>query len=133
MQTCVLLRNLIGTTRFCRFRMASSTSVGGIQPKLYVVQYDYVADALEKRKPYREAHLSHIGKQVELGNVILGGAVDHPPTGALLILRNLTAGQIEELVKNDPYFINGVVKNYAIKPYIAVAGDALLNNDLIKI
>lgn len=113
--------------------MASSTTPGTIQPKLYVIQYDYIADILEKRKPHRDAHLAHIGKQVTEGNVILGGAVDHPPTGALLILRNLSSTEIEQLVKDDPYFINGLVKSYTVKPYIAVAGDPLLKNDLIKI
>lgn len=104
-----------------------------IQPKLYVLQYDYVANALEKRQPHRQAHLALINKQVEKGNVILGGAVDNPPTGGLLIFRNLTAQEIEQVVQQDPYVINGVVAKYSIKPYMAVTGDALLHNDLIKI
>ena len=104
-----------------------------LQPKLYALQYDYVADALEKRKPHREAHLSFIGEQVKKGNVVIGGALDHPPTGALLILRNLSHDEIEKLAKQDPYVTNGVVLKYTIKPYMAVVGDALLNNDLIKI
>ena len=104
-----------------------------ITPKLYVLQYEFVENALEKRAPFREAHLVIFRKQVESGNVIIGGAVEHPPTGSITIFRNLKADEIEQVVQQDPYVINGIVKNYTIKPYIAVAGDPVLNDDLIKI
>lgn len=120
--------NLIGSYSFCRLRMSSS-----LQPKLYVLQYDYVADALEKRKPYRENHLALINSQAEKGNVVLAGAVGNPPTGGLLIFRNLTPNDIEQVAQKDPYVVNGVVEKYSIKPYIAVVGDSLLSNDLIKV
>ena len=113
--------------------MASTSSTGAIQPKLYVLQYEYGADALEKRKPHRTAHLAHIGKQAEKGNIVLAGAVDNPPTGGLLILRNVTPNEIEQIAKEDPYVINGVVQKFTVKPYLAVVGDALLKNDLIPI
>jgi len=104
-----------------------------ISPKLYIVQYEYVENVLEKRAPYREAHLAHAGKQLQNGNLILGGALDHPPTGALLIFRNLKPDEIEPFIKQDPYVINGIVTKYTIKPYIAVVGDLSLKDDLIKI
>ncbi|CAF1309608.1 unnamed protein product [Rotaria magnacalcarata] len=113
--------------------MASTSSTGAIQPKLHILQYEYIADVMEKRKPYREAHLAFIGKQVEKGNVILGGAYGSPPTGALLIFRNLSSNEIEQLAKQDPYVLNGIVTKHSVEPYIAVAGDSLLSNDLIKI
>ncbi|CAF2499759.1 unnamed protein product [Rotaria sp. Silwood2] len=112
--------------------MASTSSTGIPQPKLYMLQYDYVANVIEKRKPYREAHLAHMGKQLEKGNLILGGAYGNPPTGALIILRNLSVNDIEQLAKQDPYVSNGIVTKYTIEPYMAVIGDALLSNDLIK-
>ncbi|CAF0761595.1 unnamed protein product [Rotaria sordida] len=113
--------------------MASTSSTGTIKPKLYLLQYDYVANVIEKRKPYREAHLAHMGKQVEKGNVVLGGAFDNPPAGGLIILRNLSIDDIEQIAQQDPYVTNGIVTKYTIKPYMAVVGDALLSNDLIKI
>lgn len=130
MWTPLFTRHIIGKNYFSRLRMAST---GTLQPKLYVLQYDYVVDALEKRKPHREAHLAMIGKQQEKGNVVLAGAVDNPPTGGLLIFRNLSPTDIEQLAQQDPYVINGVVKKYTVKPYMAVVGDDLLNNDLLKI
>ncbi len=128
MWASLFTRHIIGKNYFCRLRMAST-----LTPKLYALQYEYVADVLEKRKPYREAHLNHIGKQVENGNVILGGAVGNPPTEALIILRNLSSNDVEQFVQDDPYVINGIVMKYTIRPYIAVVGDSLLKNDMIKI
>jgi len=104
-----------------------------VTPKLYILQYEYVENVLEKRAPYREAHLAGFLKQVQDGNLIIGGAVDHPPTGALSVFRNLTANDIEQFVQQDPYVINGIVTKYTIKPYIAVTGDPTLKDDLIKI
>ena len=104
-----------------------------IQAKLYAVRYEYVVDALEKRKPYRQDHLSLINKESEKGNVILAGATGNPPTGGLLIFRNLSSDEIEKVIKKDPYVVNGVVTKYTIEPYLAVVGDSVLANDLIKI
>jgi uncharacterized protein YciI len=50
-----------------------------------------------------------------------------------LIGRNLSPNDLEQFVQQDPFYINGVVEKYTIKPYMAASGDALLNNDLIKI
>ena len=113
--------------------MASTSSTGSVQAKLYVLQYDFVADGVEKRKPHRADHLAYIGKQAEKGNVVLAGAVNDPPTGGILILRNLSLAEIEQLAKDDPYITNGVVNNFTVKPYLAVVGDALLKNDLLHI
>jgi uncharacterized protein YciI len=115
--------------KICLYRF----SMTSISPKLYIVQYDYVENVMEKRAPFREAHLAHLGKQVERGNMILGGTVNQPPTGALLIFRNLKIDDIEQVIHEDPYVINGIVTKYTINPYIAVAGDPLLKYDLIKV
>lgn len=104
-----------------------------ITPKLYVLQYEYVENILEKRAPFREAHLAVFGKQVQAGNIIIAGAVDHPPTGALTIFRHLTPNDIEQIIQQDPYVINGLVTKHTIKPFIAVTGDDLLKDDLLKI
>ncbi len=130
MRTALFARNIIGKNYFCRFKMSSAPT---IEPKLYALQYEYVGDSLEKRKPHRPAHLALVAKQVEKGNLILGGALNNPPTGGLLIFRNVTPNDIEQFVKEDPYMVNGVVVKYSISPYMAVVGDALLKDDLVKI
>lgn len=130
MRTSLFARYIIGKNHFCRLATSSAPTV---QPKLYALQYDYVGDSLEKRKPHRQAHLALIGKQVEKGNIVLAGALNNPPTGGLLIFRNLSPNDIEQIVQQDPYVINGVVVKYSITPYMAVIGDALLKDDLVKL
>jgi uncharacterized protein YciI len=107
--------------------------MASITPKLYILKYEYVENIAEKRTPYREAHTAYVTKQVNNGNIILGGTIDHPPTAALTILRNLTEKEIEEIAKQDPYVINGLVTKYSIKPFLAVVGDSSLKNDLVAI
>ena len=126
-------RNVLVRNYFYQFRKTLTTNNEKVTPKLYALQYEYVTNALEKRKPYREAHLAFIRKQVEKGNVILGGAIGDPPTGALTIFRNLSANDIEQFVRQDPYVINDIVTKYTIKPYMAIIGDVLLKNDFINI
>ena len=104
-----------------------------IEPKLYIVQYEFAGDVLEKRKPYRQAHLELLNKQAQSGKLVIGGAVDLPPTGGLMVIRDMKPDEIEKFVQEDPYVSNGVVVKYTIKPYIAVVGDDVLSNDLLKV
>lgn len=104
-----------------------------VTPKLYVLQYEYVENMLDRRTPFREGHLALFGQQVQNGNVVLGGMIDYPPTGALVIFRHLTPNDIEQIVQQDPYVTNKLVTNYRIKPYIATSGDNLLKDDFLKI
>jgi len=57
--------------------------MASVTPKLYVLKYEYVENIVEKRTPYLEAHIANFMKQVENGNIILGGAIDQPPTQLL--------------------------------------------------
>jgi len=107
--------------------------MASVTPKLYVLKYEYVENIAEKRTPYREAHTAYVTKQVNNGNIILAGTIDQPPTAALTILRNLTEKEIEQIAKQDPYVINGLVTKYSIKPFLAVVGDSSLKNDLVAI
>jgi uncharacterized protein YciI len=114
--------------------MASSSSSSiPVTSKLYVLQYELVPNMQEQRASYRAAHLAHVQKQIERGNLILGGSVDNPPSGALSIWRNMSRDDMEQYALQDPYVINGCVSKYTIKSYMAVAGDEKLADDLIKI
>jgi uncharacterized protein YciI len=107
--------------------------MASVTPKLYALKYEYVENIVEKRTPYREAHIAHFMKQVQNGNIILGGSIDQPPTAGLTIVRNLTEKEVEQIAKQDPYVINGLVTKYTIKPFLAVVGDNLLKGDLVQI
>lgn len=92
-------------------------------PELHhVLFYDYVEDILERRGPFREAHLEHAAGARDAGALRFLGALGDPVHGALGVFR---AGpeEIEAFVAGDPYVINGLVTSWRIEPW-AVAVSA---------
>lgn len=50
-----------------------------------VLFYDYVADVLERRGPYRDAQLGHARRWKDAGKLVGAGALGRPPTGAMFV------------------------------------------------
>ena len=105
--------------------------------KYHVLFYDYVPNVLEKRDPYRPAHFKHVMKLVDKGTLQLGGAWgvdgdDENPDfgnntvdGACVIFKGMTREEIVAFVKEDPYFVNGLISGYRIRPWTVVVGAAM--------
>lgn len=91
-------------------------------PKYYILNYTYVPDIVEKRGPYREAHLGAANQKLQAGKLVMAGAAGDPVAGAVFIWKNATKDEIEDFVKSDPYVLNGLVPEYNIKPYAVVVG-----------
>jgi uncharacterized protein len=89
--------------------------------QLKLLHYDYVEGIVEKRAPHRPAHLEIVGKWVEDGRVVAGGAVGDPPTGALIVFRE--SGDPEAFVEVDPYVQQGLVTGWRVEPWLNVTGD----------
>ncbi|KXZ41290.1 hypothetical protein GPECTOR_574g619 [Gonium pectorale] len=89
-------------------------------PKFFILEYKYVPDILEKRTPYRAAHIDGAKKQAEAGKMVMAGAFGETPEGALFIFKNTTKEDIEKFVSADPYVQNGLVPSWNIKPYAVV-------------
>ena len=53
--------------------------------RLVVLEYEYVADIVERRGAYREAHLELVRQRHAEGVLRIAGAVGDPPSGALLV------------------------------------------------
>lgn len=87
-----------------------------------VVRYEYVPDVLARRAPHREGHLAHWAPLVTSGHLCLGGALDPPSDGALLILRGVTAEAITEKIRDDPYVTAGLVPSHTVTPWNVVIG-----------
>ncbi|MBM3697505.1 MAG: hypothetical protein FJW78_03365, partial [Actinobacteria bacterium] len=51
----------------------------------FLLMYDYVEDILERRAPYREAHLANLTRLKEEGRVVMAGALGDPVTGAAIV------------------------------------------------
>lgn len=88
-----------------------------------VLLYDYVDDILERRGPYREAHLARLDEWARSGRMIGAGALGDPPTGAAIVFRVDDAAEIERYVEGDPYVDAGLVTGWRVVPWsVAIVG-----------
>jgi uncharacterized protein len=83
-----------------------------------VLIYSYVEDVLERRAPYREAHLALIGAAKKDGRIVMSGPIGDPPNGALIVFTTREAA--EEFVGVDPYVEGGVVTEWRVEPWTLV-------------
>jgi uncharacterized protein YciI len=83
----------------------------------HLLLYDYVEDMLERRRPYREAHLTRIASERERGRIVMAGALGDPPSGAAFVFKGLEPETIEEFVRGDPYVEAGLVTSWRIEPW----------------
>jgi uncharacterized protein YciI len=76
----------------------------------YMLVYEYVDDILERRAPYREAHLAKIRAEREAGRLVMAGALGDPPHSGALVFRGIDPEQIEAFAESDPYVEAGLVR-----------------------
>ncbi len=82
--------------------------------------YDYVADVMERRGPFREAHLAHAREWKTDGKLVSGGATGTPPSGALFVFSVDDVAEIDAFVSADPYVQNGIVTEHRVVPWTVV-------------
>jgi uncharacterized protein YciI len=85
-----------------------------------ILFYDYVPDILERRGPYREAHLARIGTEREAGRVVMAGAVGDPPHGAVIVFGDVEPETVEAFARSDPYMEAGLVSAWRVEPWNVV-------------
>lgn len=91
--------------------------------KFSLLFYSYVPDILERRDPYRAAHIQGAKDAVERGEMTMAGALAEPVDGAIFVFAPETSAEkIEAFAKNDPYVLNGLVTEWKIRPWMVVAG-----------
>ncbi len=91
----------------------------------FLLHYDYIENIVEKRAPYREAHLSLVSEYVDRGEIVLAGAYANPVDGAVLAFKMENQEKVEEFVSKDPYVNNGLVTGWQIREWTVVAGSKL--------
>ncbi|GIL44675.1 hypothetical protein Vafri_2160 [Volvox africanus] len=109
-------------SRNASLRCMASTTAPPPPPKYFLLEYKYVPDILEKRTPFRAAHIDGAKKQAEAGKLVLAGAFGETPDGALFVFKETTREEIEQFVQADPYVQNGLVPSWQVKPYAVVVG-----------
>jgi uncharacterized protein YciI len=87
---------------------------------LYVLFYDYVPNVVERRAPFREAHLALAGAAHERGELVMAGAWADPVDGAALVFTTREAA--EAFPATDPYVLNGLVPSWRVREWNVVVG-----------
>jgi uncharacterized protein YciI len=99
--------------------MASGPSV---ESMYWLLFYDYVEDILERRAPFREAHLALAGEAHRNGTLLMAGALSEPLDGAVFVFEANDRTAVEEFVGKDPYVDEGLVTAWEIRPWTVVVG-----------
>jgi len=88
----------------------------------FLLFYDYVENAVERRAPLREEHLRLAREAVARGELLMGGAFAEPVDGAVLLFQADDPSVVEAFVRADPYVTAGVVTRWRIRPWTVVVG-----------
>lgn len=83
----------------------------------YIMWGTYCEDVIEKRTPYRQAHLDGLVAQKETGMLITIG-----PTKDLTKVFGIYEAEdeatVRQVVEADPYWQNGIWTEYSVKEWI---------------
>ena len=88
----------------------------------FLLLYEYGENAVERRAPYREAHLKLARAFQERGELLLGGAFAEPVDGAALVFRTADLAAVEAFVHSDPYVTSGLVTAWRIRKWTVLVG-----------
>jgi uncharacterized protein YciI len=88
----------------------------------YLLFYEYVEDILERRAPFRSAHLAAAQAAYDRGELVMAGALAAPVDRAVLVFKVDDPQGIEAFVHADPYVRNGLVTAWQIRPWTVVIG-----------
>jgi uncharacterized protein YciI len=90
--------------------------------KHFALLYDVVPNFVERRMPFREAHLQRVRDANVRGQLLLAGALGDPPDGALLVFRADTPDVAEDFARADPYVLEGLITGWRVRPWNVVIG-----------
>jgi len=88
----------------------------------YALFYHVVEGFVERRLPFREAHLAHARHAAERGELALGGALADPADTALIVFRGNSPDAARAFAEKDPYVRNGLVQRWEVRPWNVVVG-----------
>jgi uncharacterized protein YciI len=87
----------------------------------FVLSYEVVDDFVNKRTPFRPAHLKEVHDAHERGDIVMAGALGEP-SEALIIFRGQDRSTAENFATNDPYVKSGIVTKWTVRPWTVVVG-----------
>ena len=93
----------------------------------YLLTYDLAPDYLDRRGEFRNEHLKLGWEAQQRGELVLAGALAEPADGAVLLFSGESPEAAERFAKGDPYVLNGLVKNWRVRPWNTVVGKDAAN------
>ena len=88
----------------------------------YLLFYEVVDGYVNRRVPFRSAHLALAREAVARGELVLGGAFANPPDGAVLLFRGSSPAVAEAFAAQDPYVKNGLITRWYVREWTTVVG-----------
>ena len=88
----------------------------------FALLYDTVDRFVERRAPFRDAHLRLVRDAHGRGLLLMAGPLGDPPDGALLVFRAESAAHVEAFARADPYVTEGLVTAWRVRPWNVVVG-----------
>jgi uncharacterized protein YciI len=88
----------------------------------WLLFYDYVDDIVDRRGPFREAHLARARDAHNRGALLFAGALADPVDGALFVFRADDRDVVEDFARHDPYVKEGLVTAWKVRPWNVVVG-----------
>ena len=89
----------------------------------FALFYEVVDDFVARRAPFRDAHLSYARAAHLRGDLVLAGALADPADTALLIFQSPSSDAATAFAKHDPYVLQGLVKQWKVRPWTVVVGN----------
>jgi hypothetical protein len=88
----------------------------------YILFYKTFDNYVERRAPYREAHLAYARAAHESGELVMAGVLAEPADGAVLVFKGKGPAAAEKFAQNDPYVKNGLIAEWRVRPWTVVIG-----------
>jgi uncharacterized protein YciI len=88
----------------------------------WLLFYDYVDDIVERRGPFRDAHLARAREAHDRGTLLFAGAVADPVDGALFVFSADDGAVVEAFARDDPYVREGLVTAWKVRRWNVVVG-----------
>ena len=88
----------------------------------FLLFYDTAPDYLQRRADHRDEHLRLAWAAVARGELLLGGALEEPLDGAVLLFEGETEAVAAAFARADPYVRHGLVRQWRVRRWTTVVG-----------
>lgn len=84
----------------------------------YILFYKTVDNYIERRAAFRDEHIRLVEAGYSNGSLVMAGAMDAPPDGAVLIFKN--ENDARSFANHDPYVKNGLIIEWHVRKWNVV-------------